>query len=342
MTHLTIRQLDNPNGGGLKSVSCRWNRVRRRWKYYDQVDAIPDTSVWGASKNITNDEIHVVVYDTNGDITGYDGDLAGSRTSAVIEVFAFLSQAEDVKTPQGGTNYYPSVVNTKSEYVRWADHDASLSDVGETVQRQSLVQVLHSHLAQVKQVLSTVYLLVVVLVLTSTPTVGELDTAYTLFADTATVDVNLVMDGSTEIGASGADGVTHATNIIDLCELRKDCVGFISPTRTDVVGIPSSITQTNNIKDFFDNLASSSYAVFDSGYKYMYDKYNDVYRYVPLNGDVAGLCANTDLVADAWFSPAGYNRGQIRGSVKLAYNPNKSQRDILYPARINPVISEIQ
>ena len=106
------------------------------------------------------------------------------------------------------------------------------------------------------------------------------------------------------------------------------------------MGIPSSITQTNNIKDFFDNLASSSYAVFDSGYKYMYDKYNDVYRYVPLNGDVAGLCANTDLVADAWFSPAGYNRGQIRGSVKLAYNPNKSQRDILYPARINPVISE--
>ena len=85
--------------------------------------------------------------------------------------------------------------------------------------------------------------------------------------------------------------------------MEKDCVGFISPTRTDVVGIPSSITQTNNIKDFFDNLASSSYAVFDSGYKYMYDKYNDVYRYVPLNGDVAGLCANTDLVADAWFSP---------------------------------------
>ena len=124
--------------------------------------------------------------------------------------------------------------------------------------------------------------------------------------------------------------------------MRKDCVGFISPTRTDVVGIPSSITQTNNIKDFFDGLASSSYAVFDSGYKYMYDKYNDVYRYVPLNGDVDGLCANTNLVADAWFSPAGYNRGQIRGAVKLAYNPNKSQRDILYPARINPVISEIE
>ena len=337
---ITIRQLDNPNGGGLKSALADATDVRRRWKYYDQVDAAPGTSVWGASKNITNDEIHVVVFDTNGDITGYDGDLAGSRTSAVVEVFPFLSQAADAKTPQGGTAFYPSVVNTKSEYVRWADHDASLSDAGETA--AEAISGSSSTFAS-----GTGKAGIINSLLTggssgsaSTPTVGELDTAYTLFADTATVDVNLVMAGSTEIGASGADGATHATNIIDLCEARKDCVGFISPTRTDVVGIPSSITQTNNIKDFFDGLASSSYAVFDSGYKYMYDKYNDVYRYVPLNGDVAGLCANTDLVADAWFSPAGYNRGQIRGAVKLAYNPNKSQRDILYPARINPVISE--
>jgi len=128
--------------------------------------------------------------------------------------------------------------------------------------------------------------------------------------------------------------------IIDLCEARKDCVGFISPRRSDVVSVTSAITQTTNVKGFFDQLSSSSYAVFDSGYKYMYDKYADVYRYVPLNGDIAGLCANTDNVADAWFSPAGYNRGQIRGAVKLAYNPNKSQRDIIYPARINPVISQ--
>jgi phage tail sheath protein FI len=139
---------------------------------------------------------------------------------------------------------------------------------------------------------------------------------------------------------AGTDGVTHATMIIDLCEARKDCVGFISPRRADVVGITSGITQTNNVVSFFDQLASSSYAVFDSGYKYMYDRYSDVYRYVPLNGDIAGLAANTDNVADPWFSPAGYNRGQIRGAVKLAYNPNKAQRDIIYPARINPVISQ--
>jgi phage tail sheath protein FI len=167
-------------------------------------------------------------------------------------------------------------------------------------------------------------------------TVGELDLAYDLFADTETVDINLIMAGTCP---AGTDGVTHATNLIDLAEARKDVVAFISPRRADVVGIASSITQTSNVKGFFDQLSSSSYAVFDSGYKYMYDKYNDVYRHVPLNGDIAGLAANTDNVADPWFSPAGFNRGQIRGVVKLAYNPNKSQRDILYPARINPVVT---
>jgi phage tail sheath protein FI len=116
-------------------------------------------------------------------------------------------------------------------------------------------------------------------------------------------------------------------------------VAFISPRRADVVGVVSGATQTANVKGFFDGLASSSYAVFDSGYKYMYDKYSDVYRFVPLNGDMAGLCANTDNVADPWFSPGGYNRGQVRGAVKLAYNPTKPQRDILYPARVNPVVT---
>ena len=138
---------------------------------------------------------------------------------------------------------------------------------------------------------------------------------------------------------AGADGTTHATNLIDLAEKRKDVVVFISPRRADVVNIANSTTQTANVKKFFDGLASSSYAVFDSGYKYMFDKFNDVFRFVPLNGDIAGLCANTDQVADPFFSPGGFNRGQIRGAVKLAFNPNKAQRDILYPARINPVVT---
>ena len=340
--NIHIRQLDNPNGGGLKSALTAATNVRRRWKFYDQVDSAPGTSTWGTSKNITNDEIHVVVYDKTGEITGYDADVAGGRTSSVIEVYSFVSQASDARTAQGGTNYYANVINTASQYVRWTDHDASLTDAGEssTTAIASSSSTFASGTGKAGIVSSALSGGVQTTNSDSKPTVGELDTAYQFFADSATVDINLVMAGSTEIGSAGADGSTHATNVIDLVEARKDCICFISPTRTDVVSVPSAITQTNNVKGFFDGLASSSYAVFDSGYKYMYDRYNDVYRFVPLNGDVAGLAAYTDQVADAWFSPAGLNRGQIRGAIKLAYNPNKAQRDILYPARINPVISE--
>ena len=130
-------------------------------------------------------------------------------------------------------------------------------------------------------------------------TVGELDSAYEEFADAETVDVNLIMGGTTP---AGANGTTHATNLIDLAEARKDVVVFISPRREDVVNIANSTTQTANVKNFFDGLSSSSYAVFDSGYKYQFDKFNDVFRFVPLNGDIAGLCANTDTVADPFFS----------------------------------------
>jgi len=111
----------------------------------------------------------------------------------------------------------------------------------------------------------------------------------------------------------------------------------VSPELSDVVNVANEVTQTSNVKGYFDALTSTSYAMFDSGYKYTYDKYNDTYRWIPLNGDMAGLCARTDSVADAWFSPGGFNRGQIRGVVKLAYNPQKANRDILYRARINPV-----
>ena len=138
---------------------------------------------------------------------------------------------------------------------------------------------------------------------------------------------------------ASTDGITHATNLIDIAEKRKDVVVFISPRRDDVVNVANSTTQASNVKGFFDNLASSSYAVFDSGYKYQFDKFNDVFRFIPLNGDMAGLCANVDTVADPFFSPGGFNRGQIRGAVKLAFNPTKAQRDILYPARVNPVVA---
>ena len=154
-------------------------------------------------------------------------------------------------------------------------------------------------------------------------------TAYEKFQDAETVDVGLIM-------AANGDA-THAGNLITIAENRKDAVAFVSPERSDVVGVADSNTQKDNVVSFFNGINSSSYVVFDSGYKYMYDRYNDVYRYVPLNGDMAGLAARTDLVADAWYSPAGFNRGIVRGVVKLAFNPTKTQRDELYRARVNPV-----
>ena len=156
-------------------------------------------------------------------------------------------------------------------------------------------------------------------------------TSYARFDDGEAVDVNLIM-------AAKATS-TLATNLVTIVEKRKDALVFISPERGDVVGVADSNTQTTNVKNFFDLLPSTSFAVFDSGYKYQYDRFNDVYRYVPLNGDIAGVTAFTESVADAFFSPAGFTRGQIRGAVKLAYEPNKDQRDTLYKARINPVNS---
>ena len=162
-------------------------------------------------------------------------------------------------------------------------------------------------------------------------TAGEQLSAYNLFKDAESEDVNLIM--------AAKAGQALANNLITISENRKDCMTFISPERSDVVGVPNQETMTVNVKNFFDTLTSSSYAVFDSGYKYMYDRFNDVYRYVPLNGDVAGLVAQTEQVAEAFFSPGGFNRGQIKGVVKLPFVPTQTQRDTLYKARINPVVT---
>jgi phage tail sheath protein FI len=145
------------------------------------------------------------------------------------------------------------------------------------------------------------------------------------------VDVGLII--------AGPGDSTHVDNVISIAEDRKDAVAFVSPERSDVVNVANANTQTSNVVGFYNSIRSSSYVVFDSGYKYQYDRYNDVYRFVPLNGDIAGLSARTDLIADSWYSPAGFNRGTIRGAVKLAYNPNKTQRDDLYRNRVNAVVT---
>ena len=327
---LTIRVLDDPAGGGLQTIIPDNSLIRRRWRFSDLFDAAPGTSDWSTANGRGElDELHVAVYDTTGDITGFDVDVKGQRTAAAIEVFPAMSKNPSAKTTQGGNNYYPDVIFRSSNFIYWTDHLAAGSNWGTDIAT------------------GTDYTLVSgvdVSALTGgtddySVTAGEMELAYDKFADTENLDINLVLGGpSSAVADTIAGHDTHVTMITDLVELRRDCVGFVSPYRSATVGVTSSITATENVKDAFDACPSSSYMVFDSGYKYMYDKYNDVYRFVPLNGDTAGLCAYTDGVADPWFSPAGYNRGGLRSAIKLSYNPQKADRDILYKARINPVV----
>ena len=318
---LTIKRHTPGGGTGLKHAVVDNAKIKRYWKYFDQVDGAPGTTTDVSNNGGSNDELHIVVVDEDGGISGTAG--------TILEVFEGLSQASDAKTDNGATNYYVDVIYNQSEYIYWMDHETTLANAGSSKTSQAFDNVGGSATALFTASLTGG-------TDDNVPTNGELATAYDLFKDGETVDVNLLLTGPSQTN-SDATGVTKATAVIDVAEFRKDVVAFISPASADVLSITDAIAQTENVKGFADALSSTSYAVLDSGYKYQYDKYNDVYRFVPLNGDIAGLCARTDNIADSWFSPAGLNRGQIRGSVKLAYNPNKSQRDTLYRARINPV-----
>ena len=318
---LTIKRHTPGGGTGLRHAVVDNAKIKRYWKYFDQVDGAPGTTTDVSNNGGSNDELHIVIVDQDGGISGTAG--------TILEVFEGLSQASDAKTDNGATNYYVDVIYNQSDFIYWMDHETTLANAGSSKTSQAFDNVGGTATALFTASLSGG-------TDDNVPTNGELATAYDLFKDGETVDVNLLLTGPSQTN-SDATGVTKATAVIDVAEFRKDVVAFISPASADVLSITDAITQTENVKGFADALSSTSYAVLDSGYKYQYDKYNDVYRFVPLNGDVAGLCARTDNIADAWFSPAGLNRGQIRGAVKLAYNPNKSQRDTLYRARINPV-----
>jgi hypothetical protein len=326
---LTIRLKDDPNGAGLQSVIPDNSYIKRRWKFYDLFDGAPGTSQWSTDNaRGSGDEMHIVVYDTTGDITGSVSTAAGGRTAGVIEVYSNVSKNPVAKTPQGSNNYYSDVIFRESRFIYWTDHISAGSNWGTdtTTAYTSVIPITIDALTGGTDDYAV--------------SAGEMELAYDKFADTDGLDINLVMGGSSSITTDSAAGQdTHVTMINSLVEGRRDCVGFVSPYRSATVGIALSSTATENVKTAYDLCPSSSYMVFDSGYKYMYDKYSDVYRYVPLNGDTAGLCAFTDNVADTWFSPAGYNRGNIRGAIKLSLNPTKAERDILYRARVNPVVN---
>ena len=326
---LTIRLKDDPSGAGLQTAIPDNSKIKRRWKYADLFTGPPGTSQYATDNSRgSGDELHVVVADGTGDITGFDTDTAGNRTRGVIETFGFMSKNPSAKSPQGDSIYYPDVFFRKSSFIYWTDHISAGSNWGSdtTTTYTAVTTTVIDELTGGTDDYST--------------TAGEIELAYDKFKNAESEDINLVIGGSSSIVADTAAAQdTHVTMLVNLVEGRKDCVAFASPYRSAVVGVTTSSKQAKNVEVAADLIPSSSYLVLDSGYMYMYDKYNDVYRFVPLNGSVAGLCANTDQVADAWFSPAGYNRGGIRGAIKLAFNPDKADRDVLYQSRVNPVVN---
>ena len=324
---LTIARFNTSTGktetGGLRHAVVDNAKVLRHWEYYFQFSSPPTTSDDVLAAGGSLDEMHIVVLDEDGGITGTAGHI--------LETFEGVSQASDGKTSTGSSNYYADVIYNQSKYVYVMDHETTLANAGsakkgqtfDNAQGDAFVVKSYSLASGTDDYVATN---------------AEIATAYEKFSDAESVDISLLMCGPSQTNAD-ATGDTKATAVMDIATARKDCVAFISPARADVVDIANSVTQQQNVVGFADGLPSSSYAVIDSGYKYMYDKYNDVYRYVPLNGDTAGMCARTDSIADPWFSPGGFNRGQVRGAVKLAFNPNQTQRDELYKSRVNPVVS---
>ena len=294
------------------------------WAYSGNFDAAPGTSTAAAAVGVTNDELHIAVIDEDGAISGTAG--------TVLETFGFLSQASDAKKDDGTSNYYVDVITSQSNYIRWIDHDSTnLDEAGFTLAAAKAANTdsegsnqFKTHTAAIEASLSGG-------TDDNAPTVGEIAAGFDLLSDAETVDVNLLFAAA---DADGAEAI--AEDLISIVNARKDCMAFISPPLEDTV---NNATPAASVKAFADGLTSTSYASCDSTALYVYDKYNDKYRYIAASGHMAGLCANTDNVADAWFSPAGVNRGQLLGVTKLAFNPKKADRDSLYKARVNPIVS---
>lgn len=296
------------------------NTSLRFWEFYNSVDKAPGTSSYVSSLGLTTqDELHVVVVDVNGRFTG--------TPNQVLEVWSGLSRATDAKADGGASNYYRQVIDEQSEYTyTGTPRVGALTDLATAIANSTT---------------TTPYTATMTLgtdgAAESAITVSPLALAYDLFKSKEDVDLSLVMQGK----AVGTGSLANYI-IANVIEPRKDCMLFVSPD--------SSIITNNDPSQYAVNFRgsaggvsgltyNSSYVVMDSGYKYQYDKYNDTYRWVPLNADIAGVCATTDQQRDAWWSPAGFNRGQIKNVVKLLFNPNQAQRDLLYKNDVNPVVT---
>jgi phage tail sheath protein FI len=304
-------------GNSLKIAVCD-SAGFSTWAYKDEFDSAPGTSTYATSVGGSQDEMHIIVIDEDGAFSG--------AQNTILEKFAYVSKASDAKKPDGTNNYYKNVLNARSEYIWWMDHTTAVTGATSwgAPAANATFKTLTTPLAISLSGGTDDF----------APTDGELQSAYALFANAEAYDISLVLAGK-------ATAATATYIINNICETRLDCVAFVSPQNTSSADpiIGSTSTEQNAIIAYRDALPSTSYAVLDSGYKYQYDRYNDQYRYVPLNGDVAGLCARTDYTNDPWFSPGGLNRGQIKNVVKLAFNPSKTQRDMLYKSGVNPVVT---
>jgi phage tail sheath protein FI len=291
--------------------------ITAKWKYFKEFNSAPSTSPYAANVGGSNDEVHVVVWDEDGSFTGVAG--------TILEKYAYLSKASNASKPDGGTNYFKNVINQTSKYVWQTNAPTGATNWGTAAAGTTYSSMTAATAVSLSKGADG-----------DLSTEGDLMSAFILYANAELYDISLI--------AMGKASTTLANYVIqNVAEVRKDCVTFVSPQSVTNNGyvIGATSQQTLDLKAYGDAITSSSYAFIDSGAKYQYDRYNDVNRWVPLNGDIAGLTARTDYTNDPWWSPAGYTRGQIKNVIRLGFNPSdRMDRDTLYQARINPVVSE--
>ena len=298
---------------------------------YKAIGARPGTSAYASERFLSADEVHVAVVDTS--------------TNTIVERNLFLSKLSDGKTPEGASSYWKDYINEFSSFIyagaaltstefttAGEDSGAAAASYGATSASPKILAYIKSTAGGALSGGTDDYAY----------TAGEIGSAYNLFLDTEETTVDFVLMG----GSMGneSDTIAKAGSVAGVANTRKDCIAFISPYTGNQIatsgGTPlTAALQLSNTIDFFNNIASSSYVVKDSGIKYTYDRFNDKYRYIGTNGDIAGLCVSTSAILDDWYSPAGTNRGGLQNVVRLAFNPNKAARDDLYTASINPVVS---
>jgi len=321
--------------------------VTRKWQFAGNFDQAPGTSLFCnnvANNSDASDELHIVVQDEDGSITGVRG--------TILESYPSLSRATDAKNESGESIYYYDVLHNQSKWVYNGGKKVRVA--GET--QNSTANYVNTAVNMVNTAVTntvpfsrsftvgrdggTANVITHVLVGDSDSgesnvAIGQLTNAYDKYKNAEEIDVSLVLQGKAR---GGTHGHQLGNYLIDnIAEPRKDCIVIISPEKADVIN--NFGDESANTVDMRNALTSSSYGVMDGGYKYQYDRYNDVYRYVPYNGDVAGLMVRTDDTRDPWFSPAGFNRGILKNVIKNSYNPDKADRDILYKSGINPIVT---